>query len=94
MKRVLLYLGKILLLAVVYHLAVRVGLSMAFVQANTSPVWPPTGIAIAALLVFGLDLWPGVALGVFAGSLLTNAPPALAFGITIGNDEARFAWIL
>lgn len=85
MKRVLLYLGKILLLAVVYHLAVRVGLSMAFVQANTSPVWPPTGIAIAALLVFGLDLWPGVALGVFAGSLLTNAPPALAFGITIGN---------
>jgi signal transduction histidine kinase len=85
LKRILIYLAKILSLAVIYHLTVRVGLSMAFVQANTSPVWPPTGIAIAALLIFGLDLWPGVALGVFAGSLLTNAPPDLALGITIGN---------
>ncbi len=85
MKRTLIYLGKILLLAVIYHLAVRVGLSTAFVQANTSPVWPPTGIAIAALLIFGIDLWPGIALGVFAGSLLTGAPPALALGMTLGN---------
>lgn len=85
MKRILTYLAKILLLAVIYHLAVRVGLSMAFVQANTSPVWPPTGIAIAALLIFGIDLWPGIALGVFVGSLITDAPPALALGITLGN---------
>jgi hypothetical protein len=56
MKRTMIYLGKILLLAVIYHLTVRVGLSMAFVQANTSPVWPPTGIAIAALLIFGIEL--------------------------------------
>ena len=81
----MIYLGKILLLAVIYHLTVRVGLSMAFVQANTSPVWPPTGIAIAALLIFGIELWPGIALGVFVGSLITDAPPALAFGITLGN---------
>ena len=91
MRKLLVYLAKILLLAVIYHLAVRVGLSLAFVQANTSPVWPPTGIAIAALLIFGLDLWPGVALGVFAGSLLTGAPPALAAGMSIGNSLEALA---
>jgi len=64
---------QILSLAVVYHLAVRVGLRMAYVQVNTSPVWPPTGIALAALLIFGYRLWPGISLGVLLGSLLTGA---------------------
>ncbi len=76
---------KVVLLALVYHLAARLGLSMAYVQINTSPVWPPTGIALAALLIFGMDLWPGVTLGVLMGSLLTGAPADLAIGMAIGN---------
>jgi signal transduction histidine kinase len=84
-KSVAIYLVQILVLAVIYHLAVRVGLMMAYVQANTSPVWPPTGIGLAALLIFGFRLWPGISLGVLIGSLLTGAPFSLALGITIGN---------
>jgi signal transduction histidine kinase len=83
-KTIPLYLVEILILAVVYHLAARIGLSMAYVQANTSPVWPPMGIALAALLIFGYRLWPGISLGVLVGSLLTGAPFSLALGITIG----------
>jgi integral membrane sensor domain MASE1 len=79
------YLVKILVLAALFHLAARVGLKMAYVQANTSPVWPPTGIGLAALLIFGYRLWPGISLGVLIGSLLTGAPFLLALGITIGN---------
>lgn len=79
------YLAKILILAIIYHLAARVGLKMAYVQANTSPVWPPTGIGLAALLIFGYRLWPGISLGLLIGSLLTGAPFLLALGITIGN---------
>jgi signal transduction histidine kinase len=85
------YLVKILLLAVVYHLAARLGLKMAYVQVNTSPVWPPTGIALAALLLFGLDLWPGVSLGVLLGSLLTGADIGVALGITLGNTLEALA---
>ena len=85
MKSVAVYLLKVILLAIVYHLAARLGLKMAYVQINTSPVWPPSGIALAALLILGSSVWPGISLGVLIGSLLTGAPFNVALGITIGN---------
>ncbi len=84
-RNLAIYLLQILALAVIYHLAVRVGLRLAYVQVNTSPVWPPTGIALAALLLFGYRLWPGITLGVLVGSVLTGAPPGVALGMAIGN---------
>jgi signal transduction histidine kinase len=78
-------LFKIVALAILIHLAARLGLKMAYVQSNTSPVWPPTGIALAALLIFGYRLWPGVSLGIFLGSVLTGAPFNLALGLALGN---------
>jgi signal transduction histidine kinase len=84
-RQIGIYLLEIMLLAIVYRLAASLGLGMAYVQANTSPVWPPTGIALAALLIFGIRLWPGVVLGVLLGSLFTGAPFPLAMGMTIGN---------
>ncbi|KAA0265628.1 MAG: GAF domain-containing protein, partial [Chloroflexi bacterium] len=91
MKAVANYSLKIITLAVVYHLAARVGLKMAYVQYNTSPVWPPTGIALAALLIFGYNIWPGISLGVLLGSLLTGADPVVAVGITIANTLEALA---
>ena len=87
-KSVAIYLEKILALAVIYQLAARVGLKMAYVQPNTSPVWPPVGIALAALLLFGFQLWPGISLGVLLGFTWTGVSFSLVFlalGITIGN---------
>jgi signal transduction histidine kinase len=79
------YLLKVFSLAVIYHLAARVGLMTAYVQINTSPVWPPTGIALAALLIFGFEFWPGISLGVLAGSLSQGTNFNVAFGMTVGN---------
>jgi signal transduction histidine kinase len=90
-KALAIYLLKIITLAVVYHLAARLGLKMAYVQVNTSPVWPPTGIALAALLAFGYSLWPGVSLAVLLGSLLTGAPLGIALGMTLGNTLEALA---
>ena len=94
-KKAIQYLIEIIILALAVHLAARVGLKMAYVQVNTSPVWPPSGIALAALLLMGIRYWPGIALGVVAGSILTGAPPALALGLGLANTlEALIGAIL
>jgi signal transduction histidine kinase len=84
-RKTISWLWQVIALAIVYHLAARLGLSMAYLQSNTSPVWPPTGIALAALLLLGRSRWPGVTLGVLLGSLLTGAPFSLALGMAAGN---------
>jgi two-component system, NarL family, sensor histidine kinase FusK len=52
-----------------YYLAGRLGLRMAIIHPIASPIWPPTGVALAALLIWGYRMWPAI----FAGSFLVNA---------------------
>ncbi len=85
LKKLSTYSISIICLAIIYHLAARLGLLMANVQPNTSPVWPPTGIAIAALLLFGKKYWPGITLGVIFGFLFNNNALTVTIGLAIGN---------
>ena len=88
-------LGLSLLVAVVYFAGAELGLSLATLHQNVTPVWPPTGIAIAALLIFGLRVWPGVFAGALAANLALNLPVASDIGIATGNTlEAILAWYL
>ncbi|MGQ0763959.1 MAG: PAS domain S-box protein [Acidobacteriota bacterium] len=80
-----LYVLSIVLLAAVYFAAAKFGLSLASVHTNVSPVWPPTGIALAAILILGYRVWPGIFLGALLTNLLTPIPMVTAFGIAIGN---------
>jgi PAS domain S-box-containing protein len=64
-KRPLAILG----LAVAYYVTAGLGLHLALPQTNATAVWAPSGIALAALLLGGLSLWPGVALGAFLANL-------------------------
>jgi len=77
--------GRILGLASLYVVFARLGLSMGAVAGFATLVWAPTGISIAALLLFGIRLWPGILIGAFAANLLTGASMAVALGIAVGN---------
>src|SRR5262245_58798695 len=79
------YPVQLALLAAVYFGAARLGLTMALVAEQVTAVWPPTGIALAALLLFGYRVWPGIALGAFLANATANAPPATAACIALGN---------
>lgn len=79
------YVGAIALFAAVYFAAAEFGLSYAFVQKNASPVWPPTGVAIGVMLVFGRRLWPGVFAGALFVNVGTGVPIATALGMAVGN---------
>jgi signal transduction histidine kinase/CheY-like chemotaxis protein len=72
-------------LAAAYFVAGKFGLSLAIVNTSTTPVWPPTGISIAALLVLGQRVWPGVLVGAFLTNLTTTGDVPSSAGIAIGN---------
>jgi signal transduction histidine kinase len=79
------YAVAIAALAVVYVVAARAGLMMDAVAGFATLVWPPSGLALAALLILGPRLWPGVFAGAFIANLLTGAPILVALGIGLGN---------
>jgi len=58
---------------------------LAFEQVNTSPVWPPTGVALAAILCFGLRVWPGILAGAWLINLHIGSNMPLALSIATGN---------
>jgi integral membrane sensor domain MASE1 len=68
------YAAKIAGLAVAYYGAAKLGLDLAFETSTVTAVWPPTGIALAALVLWGYRLWPGVALGAFLANSWTGIP--------------------
>lgn len=92
------YPAAIFSIAAVYFGAAKLGLSMAnpSLAEQVTIVWPPTGIALVVILVFGYRYWPGVALGAFLSNLFTNETVPTAFGIAIGNtlEGLLGAWLL
>ncbi len=70
-------------LAVAYFAAARLGLLLAIPGGHATPVWPPSGIALAALLLCGRRVWPGIWLGSFAANLwdFVGSPMSLAADI-------------
>ncbi|MFE0459987.1 MASE1 domain-containing protein [Kitasatospora sp. NPDC058965] len=84
---------RILAVAAAYFLAGRIGLLQQVVVAGAkvTPLWPPTGIAVTCLLLLGLSVWPGIAIGAFLviASIGTVHPSSLA--ITAGNTLAPVA---
>ena len=75
----------ILVLALLYFCAGIFGLSLARVHPSASAVWPPSGIALAAILLWGYRLWPGIFLGAFAVNIAAAGSVAAALGIASGN---------
>jgi anti-anti-sigma factor len=71
--------------AVAYALAGKLGLKYAFESNTVTAIWPPTGIALAALVLGGYRLWPGVALGALLANLGTGVPAVTVLGIVLGN---------
>jgi signal transduction histidine kinase len=70
---------------VAYVLSARLGLAMAPLSGFATLVWPPTGIALAALLLRGVRLWPAVLLGALVANVWNGAHFGVAAGIAIGN---------
>ncbi len=73
--------------ALAYYCAARLGLQFAFHETNISPLWPPSGLAMAAALWRGARVWPAIACGAFAANLSnflgSHAPLHIAIIVSV-----------
>ncbi len=81
---------EVIALAAIYFLTARLGLLLAVPDGHVTPVWPPSGIALAAILLRGRHVWPGIWLGSFTANLWdfygspSSAATEIAASVTIG----------
>ena len=75
------------LVAGAYYLAGRLGLELGYLDGAVTAVWPPAGVGLAALFLYGIRLWPGIVIG---DLLLADfsTPLGTVLGQTIGNTLA------
>ncbi|HSK29970.1 MAG TPA: MASE1 domain-containing protein, partial [Candidatus Limnocylindria bacterium] len=87
-------LAAVLGLTAAYFCAGKLGLSLAYIHESASAVWPPSGIALAALLLWGYRLWPAIFLGAFLVNITTQGSVATTLGIAMGNtlEAVLGAW--
>src|SRR5262249_52904553 len=78
-----------------YFGAAKFGLKLSVAHGVITPVWPPAGIAIAALLLRGPQLWPAIAAGALLSNATSGVSVAVACAIAAGNTaEALVGWAL
>ncbi|MEV6028106.1 MASE1 domain-containing protein [Streptomyces sp. NPDC052036] len=74
--------------AALYYVSGKLGLLQELVRGQVTPLWPPTGIAVAGLLLIGLRVWPGIALGAFLINISLGPTVPAVLAITAGNTLA------
>ncbi len=79
-----------------YLSTAKIGLTLNAIGGFATLVWPPTGIALAALLLWGYRYWPGIAAAALLVNLWAGAPLPVACGIALGNtlEAVAGAWLM
>ena len=82
--------------AIIYLIAGKIGLNLASLHASASPVWPPAGIALAAILLLGYRAWPAIFVGAFLVNLTTAGDITTSVAIASGNtlEAVTGAWLV
>ena len=87
------YLAGVASLAAAYYVVARFGLTWATVEESVTAIWPPSGLSLAVLLLFGWRLWPGIFVGALFANLDTSATFASAGAIAVGNTCEALAGV-
>jgi len=78
------YLAGVLAVAAAYYVAAKVGLRLAYLNGAVTAFWPPIGVGVAALVLYGPRLWPGIVIAdLLVGDYST--PLGTVLGQTVGN---------
>jgi two-component system cell cycle sensor histidine kinase/response regulator CckA len=94
MLRRLPYPAAVAVLATLYFAAAKLGFLAAVAHGVVSSAWPPSGVALAALLLWGRRYWPGITIGAFLVNATSGVPPAGALGMAVGNTLEAVVGVL
>lgn len=78
-------LALLVAIAAIYTVAGKLGLRLGIVNPSASPVWAPTGIALAACLLFGTSVWPAIFAGAVVVNFTTTGLLLPSLGVALGN---------
>jgi len=81
----------VLQLAIVFALyfgAGKLGLTVPFTTSNVSPIWPAAGVAVAAVLIWGIQIAPAIAVAAFLVNFLSPVPTYASIAIGFGNASS------
>ncbi len=78
-------------IAVVYFAVAKLGLSYADEGSIVSAVWPPSGVAVAVVVLFGARVWPAIWIGAIVANATGDGALAVAAAIATGNAVAAIA---
>jgi len=85
------YVGGLVVIGLIYFASAKAGLALASIHPSATPIWPPTGVALAAVLLRGYRTWPAI----FAAAMIANATTAgsvaTAIAIATGNSLEAIA---
>src|SRR5207248_6720099 len=83
-------------LTLIFFFGGKPGLKLAFLHASASPVWPPAGVALGALLVLGYKTWPALFVGAFLVNVTTAGNSGTSLAIAAGNTLEALcgAWLV
>jgi len=85
-RRGISYVGGLVAIGVIYFALAKGGLALASIHPSATPIWPPTGVALAAVLLWGYRTWPAIFLAAVIANATTAGSVATAIAIATGNS--------
>lgn len=82
------YVLQLAVVFVLYFGAGKLGLAVPFTSSNVSPIWPAAGIAVAAVLVWGIQIAPAIAFAAFLVNFVSPVPILASVAIGLGNASS------
>ena len=73
-----------------YFVFAKVGLALASINPSATPIWPPTGLALAAVILWGYRVWPAIFLAALIANVTTLGSIYVSLAIALGNT---FEWV-
>lgn len=85
LRKVARYTAELVCIGIAYFAFAKVGLALASINPSATPIWPPTGLALAAVMLRGYRVCPAIFLAALLANETTAGSIYTSLAIALGN---------